>query len=199
MKEAPLMPRATAVWLVENTTISFKQIAEFCNLHELEVQGIADGDVAKGIKSYNPILAGQLTREEIEAASKDINKSLKLNKKLIEVKTEEKKRPKYTPISKRQDRPDAIYWLVKNHPELSDGQIGKLVGSTKGTISLIRNRSYWNFSSLTPKDPVAINLCSQLDLEKAIEKALRKKEISKKKIEKENKNINIGLKNKNEA
>ena len=198
MKEAPLMPRATAVWLVENTTISFKQIAEFCNLHELEVQGIADGDVAKGIKSYNPILAGQLTREEIEAASKDVNKSLKLNKKLSEVKTEEKKRPKYTPISKRQDRPDAIYWLVKNHPELSDGQIGKLVGSTKGTISLIRNRSYWNFSSLTPKDPVAINLCSQLELEKAIEKALRKKEISKKKIEKENKNINIDLKNKSE-
>ena len=199
MKEAPLMPRATAVWLVENTTISFKQIAEFCNLHELEVQGIADGDVAKGIKSYNPILAGQLTREEIEAASKDTNKSLKLNKKLIEVKTVEKKRPKYTPISKRQDRPDAIYWLVKNHPELSDGQIGKLVGSTKGTISLIRNRSYWNFSNLTPKDPVAINLCSQLELEKAIQKALRKKEISKKNIEKENKNINIGLKNKNEA
>ena len=122
MKEVPLMPRATAVWLVENTTISFKQIAEFCNLHELEVQGIADGDVAKGIKSYNPILAGQLTREEIEAASKDINKSLKLNKKLIEVKTEEKKRPKYTPISKRQDRPDAIYWLVKNHQNFQMGK-----------------------------------------------------------------------------
>jgi len=197
MKETPLMPRATAVWLVENTTISFKQIAEFCNLHELEVQGIADGDVAKGIKAYNPILAGQLTREEIEAASKDTSKTLQLNKKLIEVGSKEKKRPKYTPISKRQDRPDAILWIVKNYPELSDGQIGKLVGSTKGTISLIRNRSYWNFLILGAKDPVAINLCSKLDLLKELKKAKRKVELTKKKIEKENKNINTNLNNEN--
>ena len=197
MKETPLMPRATAVWLVENTTISFKQIAEFCSLHELEVQGIADGDVAKGIKAYNPILAGQLTREEIEAASKDTSRILKLNKKLIEVSNKEKKRPKYTPISKRQDRPDAILWLVKNYPELSDGQIGKLVGSTKGTISLIRSRSYWNFLNLTAKDPVAINLCSQLDILNAAKKAKRKVELAKKKTEKENKNINTDLKNEN--
>ena len=185
MKEAPLMPRATAVWLVENTTITFKQIADFCNLHELEIQGIADGDVAKGIKPSNPILAGQLTREEIEAASKDNKRALKLNQKFIDVRTKEKKRPKYVPISKRQDRPDAIYWLIKNHSQLSDGQISKLVGTTKNTISLIRNRSYWNFANLTPKDPVAINLCTQLDMQKAIEKADRRVAKEKKKIEKE--------------
>lgn len=174
MKEAPLMPKATAVWLVENTTISFKQIADFCNLHELEIKGIADGDVAKGIKAYNPILAGQLTREEIEAASKDNGRPLKLTKKFIEVTSKERKRPKYTPLSKRQDKPNAVYWLVKNYPQLSDPQVGKLVGTTKSTIAVIRNRSYWNFSSLVPKDPVAINFCSQKDLLKAVDKADRK-------------------------
>ena len=183
MKNVPLMPKATAVWLVENTSLSFKQIADFCNLHEVEVQGIADGDVAKGIKAYNPILAGQLTREEIEEASKDTSKTLQLNKKLIEVGSKEKKRPKYTPISKRQNRPDTIYWLVKNYPNLSDGQISKIVGTTKNTISSIRSRSFWNFQNLAPKDPVALGLCSQSDLEKAVNKANRKKEREKKKEE----------------
>ena len=184
MKDIPLMPRATAVWLVENTTITFKQIADFCNLHELEVKGIADGDVAKGIKAYNPILAGQLTREEIEASSKDTNRPLKLAKKLINIISKEKKRPKYTPISKRQNRPDTIYWLVKNYPNLSDGQISKIVGTTKNTISSIRNRTYWNFQNLSPRDPVALGLCSQADLQKAIDKANRKQEREEKKLEK---------------
>ena len=184
MKDIPLMPRATAVWLVENTTITFKQIADFCNLHELEVKGIADGDVAKGIKAYNPILAGQLTREEIEASSKDTNRPLKLTKKLIDIRSKEKKRPKYTPISKRQNRPDTIYWLVKNYPNLSDGQISKIVGTTKNTISSIRNRTYWNFQNLSPRDPVALGLCSQADLQKVIDKANRKQEREEKKSEK---------------
>ena len=187
MKDAPLMPRATAVWLVENTTITFKQIADFCNLHELEVKGIADGDVAKGIKAYNPIRAGQLSREEIEASSKDKNRPLNLAKKIINVQSKEKKRPKYTPISKRQNRPDTIYWLVKNYPNLSDGQISKIVGTTKNTISSIRGRTFWNFQNLAPKDPVALGLCSQSDLEKAVNKANRKKEREKKKKEREKK------------
>jgi len=190
MQDGPLMPKATAVWLVENTTISFKQIADFCNLHELEIKGIADGEVAKGIKAYNPILAGQLTREEIEACSKDSSRSLVLNKKNLEiVKSKEKKKPKYTPLSKRQDRPEASYWLVKNYPQLTDGQVAKLVGSTKNTISLIRNRNYWNFSNLTPKDPVASNLCLQSELQKAVEKADRRVKRENKKKEKEAKAI----------
>ena len=140
MTETPFMPKATAVWLVENTTLTFKQIAEFCNLHELEIKGIADGDVAKGIKAYNPILAGQLSRDEIELCSKDPEKKIELIKKLDEVEVKERKKPKYTPLSKRQDRPDAILWLCKNASELTDGQISKLVGSTKGTVSLIRKK-----------------------------------------------------------
>ena len=187
MNEGPLMPKATAVWLVENTTISFKQIADFCNLHELEVKGIADGEVAKGIKAVNPILAGQLTREEIEASSNDTSRPLNLNKKTLDIRSNEKKKSKYIPMSKRQDRPNAILWLVKNFPQLSNGQIGKLVGSTTNTINLIRERNYWNFSNLSARDPVAANLCSQLDLQKAVEKANRKKEREKKKAEKENK------------
>ena len=187
MSEGPLMPKATAVWLVENTSISFKQIADFCNLHELEIKGIADGDVAKGIKAYNPILAGQLTRDEIEASSKDKNRPLELTKKTIEIKSNEKKRPKYIPLSKRHDKPDAIHWLTKNYSQLSDGQISKLIGSTKNTVSLIRSRSYWNFSHLSPKDPVALNICSQKDLENAVNKANRKNEREKKKIDKEKK------------
>ena len=187
MSNAPFMPKATAVWLVENTTLSFKQIANFCNLHELEVKGIADGDVAKGIKAYNPILAGQLTREEIDTCSKDHEKSLKLNKKNEDVLvSSERKKAKYTPLSKRKDRPDSILWLVKNFSQLSDGQIAKLVGSTKGTVSLIRKRTYWNLSSLTPKDPVILGLCSQLQFEKATEKANRRVIREKKLKEKEN-------------
>ena len=173
MADKPFMPKATAVWLVENTKISFKQIAAFCDLHELEVKGIADGDVAKGIKAYNPILAGQLTREEIEAASKDINRKLVLNKKILDIKSE-KKSNKYIPLSKRQDRPEAVLWLTKNYSQLSDSQIVKLVGSTKKTVTLIRNKRYWNSSNLSPKDPVVSNLCSQIDIKNAVEKADRK-------------------------
>ena len=186
MSETPLMPKATAVWLVDNTTISFKQIADFCNLHELEIKGIADGDVAKGIKAYNPILAGQLTREEIEASSNDSSRPLKLNKKTLDIRSKEKKKSKYIPLSKRQDRPNAILWLIKNFSQLSNGQIGKLIGSTTNSIALIRNRNYWNFSNLTAKDPVASNLCSQLDLQKAVDKANRKIEREKNKSDKEN-------------
>ena len=182
------MPKATAVWLVENTTLSFKQIANFCKLHELEIKGIADGDVAKGIKAYNPILAGQLTREEVDLCSKDHDRSLTLNKKKEEVVvSKERKKVKYTPISKRKDRPDSVLWLLKNFPQLSDGQIAKLVGSTKGTVSLIRNRRFWNFSNLTARDPVILGLCSQLNFEKAIQKENRKKEREKKLKAKEQK------------
>ena len=190
MTEKPFMPKATAVWLVENTKISFKQIADFCNLHELEVKGIADGDVAKGIKAYNPILAGQLTRDEIEACSKDSNRMLTINKKNLDIKNEQQKGiQKYIPLSKRQDRPEAALWLIKNYNILSDGQIAKLVGSTKNTVSLIRNKKYWNSSNLTPKDPVVFNFCSESDLKKAIDKADRKILRKKKEEEKENKKL----------
>ena len=187
MNDKPLMPKATAVWLVENTKISFKQIANFCNLHELEVKGIADGDVAKGIKAYNPILAGQLTRDEIEASSKDSDRPLILNKKNLDINVETRKQ-KYIPLSKRQDRPNAALWLIKNYPQLKDGQIGKLVGSTKNTVTLIRNNNYWNSSNLSPKDPVVSNLCSQADIEKASEKATRRIAREKKEKEKEKEN-----------
>ena len=180
MSDTPFMPKATAVWLVENTTLTFKQIAEFCNLHELEIKGIADGDVAKGIKAYNPILAGQVSREEIELCSKNPDKKLSLLKKVEEVEVKERKKPKYTPLSKRQDRPDAILWLCKNASELTDGQISKLVGSTKGTVSLIRKRSYWNFSNLKPRDPVILALCTQEAFQKSLEKAKRRVEREKK-------------------
>ena len=188
MSDIPFMPKATAVWLVENTTLTFKQIAEFCNLHELEIKGIADGDVAKGIKAYNPILSGQLSRKEIENCSNDTQKKLNLIKKIDDVEVKERKRPKYTPLSKRQDRPDAILWLCKNAPELTDGQISKLVGSTKGTVLLIRKRSYWNFSSLKPRDPVILSLCTQEIFQKTLEKAKRRVEREKKaKIKEEKK------------
>ena len=180
MSETPFMPKATAVWLVENTTLTFKQIANFCNLHELEVKGIADGDVAKGIKAYNPILARQLTREEIDVCSKDSNRELNLVERAEEVQVKERKKPKYTPLSKRQDRPDAALWLLKNYTEFNDGQVSKLVGSTKGTVSLIRKRSYWNFSNLKAKDPVILGLCSQDVFEKSLEKAKRRVEREKK-------------------
>ena len=189
MSETPFMPKATAVWLVENTTLTFKQIANFCNLHELEVKGIADGDVAKGIKAYNPILAGQLSREEIETCSKNPDKALSLSKRSEDVQVKERKKPKYTPLSKRQDRPDAILWLCKNAPELTDGQISKLVGSTKGTVSLIRKRSYWNFSSLKARDPVILALCTQEIYQKALDKAKRRVEREKKAKLKEQKKL----------
>ena len=180
MTDKPFMPKATAVWLVENTKISFRQIAAFCALHELEVKGIADGDVAKGIKAYNPILAGQLTREAIEASSTDINKPLLLNKKVLDIKLE-KKSNKYIPLSKREERPQAVLWLTKNYPQLSDSQIVKLVGSTKKTVDLIRSKRYWNSSNLSPKDPVVSNLCTQADIKSAVDKSDRKAESKKKK------------------
>ena len=183
MKDAPLMPRATAVWLVENTTLTFKQIADFCNLHEVEIQGIADGEVAKGIVGYNPINSGQLTREEIELSSKDQNRTLKINTYNVEVSDSEKKIKKYVPLSKRQDKPDSALWLIKQHSILKDSQIAKLVGITKNSVSAIRNKSYWNFNNLNPKDPVAMGLFSQKELVEAIEKAERR--IKKEKKEKE--------------
>ena len=180
MSETPFMPKATAVWLVENTTLTFKQIASFCNLHELEVKGIADGDVAKGIKAYNPILAGHLSRSEIDASSKDSERFLNLTQRAEEVEVKERKKPKYTPLSKRQDRPDAILWLCKNATELNDGQISKLVGSTKATVAVIRKRRYWNFSSLKPRDPVILALCTQETYQKALDKGKRRVERQKK-------------------
>ena len=188
MTDKPFMPKATAVWLVENTKISFKQIAAFCDLHELEVKGIADGDVAKGIKAYNPILAGQLTRESIETSSNDINEPLILNKKVLDIKSE-KKSNKYIPLSKREERPQAVFWLTKNYPQLSDGQIVKLVGSTKKTVDLIRSKRYWNSSNLSAKDPVVSSLCTQADIKNAVDKANRKAERKKKEIERQNKKL----------
>ena len=190
MDDKPFMPKATAVWLVENTKISFKQIADFCALHELEVKGIADGDVAKGIKAYNPILAGQLTREEIESCSQDINRQLTLNNKNLEINLKsEKKSNRYIPLSKRQDRPEAVLWLTRNFNQLSDSQIVKLVGSTKKTVSAIRNKNYWNSSNLSPKDPVVSNLCTQIDIQNAVDKADKKAAKKTKQIEKQKKKL----------
>ena len=171
MTNAPLMPMATAVWLVENTTLTFKQIADFCNLHEVEVQGIADGEVAKGIKAYNPIISGQLSREEIELSSKDESRPLEIKNNDIEISNSNKKIKKYVPLSKRQDKPDSALWLIKQHPILKDSQIAKLVGITKNSVTSIRNKSYWNYNNLNAKDPVAMGLFSQKDLVKALEKA----------------------------
>lgn len=173
MTKTPLMPMATALWLVENTTLTFKQIANFCNMHEVEIQGIADGEVGKGIVGYNPIIAGQLTREEINLSSNDQNRPLKLNSNEIEIKTDEKKTKKYIPLSKRQDKPDSALWLIKQHAILKDSQIAKLVGITKSSATAIRNKSYWNFNNLNAKDPVAIGLFTQKDLADALEKAER--------------------------
>jgi len=184
MSNLPLMPMATAVWLVENTTLTFKQIASFCGLHEVEVQGIADGEVAKGIKAYNPIISGQLSREEIELSSKDENRPLQIKSSDIEISNEEKKTKKYIPISKRQDKPDSALWLIKHHTILKDSQIAKLVGVTKNSVTSIRNKSYWNYNNLNPKDPVALNLFSQKELLEAIEKAERRLKREKKEKEK---------------
>ena len=184
MSNAPLMPMATAVWLVDNTTLSFKQIAEFCSLHEVEVQGIADGEVAKGIKGYNPIISGQLTREEIELSSKDTKRPLQIKSTDVEVASDEKKVKKYIPLSKRQDKPDSALWLIRQHNMLKDSQIAKLVGITKNSVTSIRNKSYWNYNNLNPKDPVALNLFSQKDLVEALEKAERRIKREKKEKEK---------------
>ncbi len=184
MSNVPLMPMATAVWLVENTTLTFKQIAIFCNLHDVEVQGIADGEVAKGIMAYNPIISGQLTREEIELSSKDENRSLQIKNVDIEISSSDKKIKKYIPLSKRQDKPDSALWLIRNHSLLKDSQIANLVGITKNSVTSIRNKSYWNYNNLNPKDPVAMSLFSQKDLISAIEKAERRIKREKKEKEK---------------
>ncbi|KNG94282.1 DUF1013 domain-containing protein [Pseudaestuariivita atlantica] len=171
----PLMAKATAVWLVDNTTITFKQIADFVGLHELEVQGIADGDVATGVKGFDPIANNQLTQEEIDAAEADPLHKLKLKFNAAAVGEEKRRGPRYTPLSKRQDRPAAILWLVKFHPELADSQISKLVGTTKPTIQSIRERTHWNISNIQPVDPVALGLCKQGELDAAVQKAVEKK------------------------
>tara|TARA_B100001248_G_scaffold29631_1_gene19279 strand:- start:226 stop:801 length:576 start_codon:yes stop_codon:yes gene_type:complete len=187
MSKAPLMPMATAVWLVENTSLTFKQIADFCKLHEVEVQGIADGEVAKGIVGYNPIISGQLTDEEIKLSSKDNKRSLNITNKEVEVRNMDNKIKKYIPLSKRQDKPDSALWLIKNHPILKDSQIAKLVGVTKNSVISIRNKSYWNFNSLNAKDPVAMGLFTQKELLTAIEKAERR--IIREKKDKEKLNL----------
>jgi len=184
MSNAPLMPMATAVWLVENTTLTFKQIANFCKLHEVEVQGIADGEVAKGIKAYNPIISGQLSKEEIDLSSKDENRPLEIKSTDIQISNSEDKVKRYVPLSKRQDKPDSALWLIKQHSILKDSQIAKLVGITKNSVSSIRNKSYWNYNNLSPKDPVALNLFNQKDLIAAIEKAERRIKREKKQKDK---------------
>ena len=184
MSKAPLMPMATALWLVENTTLTFRQIAQFCHLHEVEVQGIADGEVAKGIKAYNPIITGQLSREEIELSSQDQNRPLNIKNIDVEISNDEKKIKKYIPLSKRQDKPDSALWLIRQHNILKDSQISRLIGITKNSVTSIRNKSYWNYNNLSPKDPVALNLFSQKDLIEAIEKAERRIKREKKEKEK---------------
>lgn len=171
-----LMPKATAVWLIDNTSLSFKQISEFCSLHILEVEGIADGDVAQGIRGADPIANGQISREEIEKAEKDQNYAMKPNSfDADEIPKPKKRGPRYTPLSRRQDRPDAIAWLVRNHPEMSDAQISKLIGTTKPTIKSVRERTHWKISTIQPQDPVSLGLCSQIDLDAAVKIAAEKK------------------------
>src|SRR5689334_7146170 len=176
MVAAPLMPKATAVWLVENTALSFDQVAEFCKLHPLEVKAIADGDAAQGIKGLDPVLTGQLSREEIEKGVVDPNYRLKLlDPKVRLPEAKKKKGPRYTPVSRRQDRPNAILWLVRNHPELKDSQIMRLVGTTKSTIQAIRERTHWNASNLQPMDPVTLGLTSQIELDMEVGRANKEK------------------------
>ena len=183
----PLMPKATAIWLVENTALTFKQIADFCGMHELEIKGIADGEVGMGIKGLNPMSTNQLTKEEIEIATKDPEHLLELIQNEITLQTErDPKQKKYTPLSKRQERPDAISWLLRNHPELKDSQIAKLVGSTKNMVVSIKTKANWNMSNIRPQDPVGLGLCKQIDLDDALEKADRsQKRAAKKKIKEE--------------
>src|SRR5271154_3049337 len=181
----PLMPKATAVWLVDNTALTFEQIADFCGLHPLEVKGIADEDVAKGIKGQDPVTSGQLTREQIEEAEKDPKVRLKMappKHKIPSVKL--KRAPRYTPVSKRQDKPDAVYWILRNHPEFTDADIIKLIGTTKATIQKIRERSHWNAQNIKAVDPVTLGLCSQLELDLAVTRANAKRDRLVKRVEK---------------
>ncbi len=175
MSDVPLMPKATAVWLVDNTSLSFEQIATFCRLHPLEVKAIADGEAAQGIKGMDPISTGQLSRDEIEKAQKDSNHRLKLQQSRVKIASVKRKGPRYTPVSKRHDRPNAIRWLIKNHPELKDAQIIRLVGTTKTTIESIRDGNHWNAQNLTPMDPVTLGLCTQIALDMEVNKANRGK------------------------
>jgi len=178
---APLMPKATAVWLLDNTALTFDQIAEFCKLHPLEVKAIADGDAAQGIKGLDPILTGQLTRDQITEAEKNQDIKLKLADQKVAVASPErrggKKGPRYTPVSRRQDRPNAILWLVRNHPELKDSAIMRLVGTTKSTIAAIRDRTHWNSTNLTPMDPVTLGLATQIDLDLEVQRANKEKPV----------------------
>ncbi len=171
MAQQLLMPKATAVWLVDNTALSFEQIATFCKLHPLEVKAIADGESAQGIKGLDPIATGQLSRDEIARAEGNPNHKLKLSEPKVRVPDSKRKGPRYTPVSKRQDRPNAILWLVRNHPELKDAQISRLVGTTKSTIEQIRERTHWNSTNLTAMDPVTLGLCTQIDLDLEVERA----------------------------
>jgi hypothetical protein len=176
MSDKPLMPKATAVWLIDNTSLTFEQIAEFCGMHPLEVKGIADEDVAKGIKGIDPIAAGQLTHEQVEQAEKNPDIKLKMapaKYKMPHIKA--KKTPRYTPVSKRQDKPDAIYWLLRNHPELTDADIMKLIGTTKATIAKIRDRGHWNSQNIKAVDPVTLGLCSQIELDFIVGRAAHRK------------------------
>ena len=176
MSIAPLMPKATAVWLVDNTALSFDQVADFCKMHPLEVRAIADGDAAQGIKGSDPISNGQLTREEIARGEADAEYRLKLNDPKVRLpEPKRKKGPRYTPVSRRHERPSAILWLVRNHPELKDAQIMRLVGTTKTTIASIRDRTHWNTAQLTPMDPVTLGLCSQIDLDFEVQRAAKEK------------------------
>lgn len=172
----PLMPKATAVWLVDNTALTFDQIADFCGLHPLEVKGIADGEVAMGIKGMDPVAAGQLTREELDRCQKDATARLQLMPSKHKIEAKRRSGPRYTPVSKRQDRPAAIVWLLNHHPELADAQISKLVGTTKPTIESLRSRSHWNISNIQPIDPVQLGLCTQVELDEAVAKATLRKE-----------------------
>jgi uncharacterized protein len=176
MANTLLMPKATAVWLVDNTALSFDQIAQFCGLHPLEVKAIADGESAQGIKGMDPVITGQLTRDEIKKGEQDTNHRLHLSEPKVRVPESKRKAPRYTPLSKRQDRPNAILWLVRNHPELKDAQISRLVGTTKSTIEQIRNRTHWNASNLVPMDPVTLGLCSQIDLDLEVNRASKGRE-----------------------
>ena len=185
VEQKPLMPKATAVWLVDNTGLSFEQIADFCGLHPLEVKGIADEDVAKGIKGQDPVTTGQLTREQIAEAEKDPKKRLKMaapKHKMPNVR--QKRAPRYTPVSKRQDKPDAVYWIIRNHPEFSDSDIIKLIGTTKATIAKIRERSHWNAANIKAVDPVTLGLCSQLELDLAVSRVNNKLERAQKRAAK---------------
>jgi hypothetical protein len=171
-----LMPKATAVWLVDNTTLTFDQIAEFCSLHRLEVQGIADGEVAVGIQGLDPVGNSQLTREEIERCEQDTDARLQMLKLDLPEPAKRTKGPRYTPVAKRQDKPDAIAWLLRHHPELKDSQIAKLIGTTKTTIEAIRERSHWNSPNIRPRDPVLLGLCAQGELNAAVERARKQAE-----------------------